>query len=104
MQTPILDWGDDQTDYAETAGLMAELDLIITVDTSIAHAAGAIGRPVWVMLTYIPDFRWLLHRTDSPWYPTVRLFRQSANGEWAAVVSAMRAALLGYGVEGNSQP
>lgn len=101
MQAPILDWGDDLTDYAETAGLMAELDLVITVDTSVAHAAGAIGRPVWVMLPYIPDFRWLLHRTDSPWYPTARLFRQPTNGDWAAVVSAMRAALLDYEIEGK---
>ncbi|MDP1644128.1 MAG: DUF5672 family protein [Thiobacillus sp.] len=98
VQTPILDWGDEQTDYAETAALMAELDLIITVDTSIAHAAGALGCPVWIMLQYIADFRWLLNRADSPWYPTARLFRQPHPGDWAAVVAALRGALADFAV------
>ncbi|MCC6295742.1 MAG: tetratricopeptide repeat protein [Pseudomonadales bacterium] len=92
-KTPILDWGDDQTDFAETAALMAELDLIITVDTSIAHAAGAMGCPVWVLLQHSADFRWLTDRADSPWYPSARLFRQPHAGDWAAVASAVRAAL-----------
>jgi len=96
VQTPILDWGDEQTDYAETAALMAELDLIITVDTSIAHAAGAMGCPVWVMLQYIADFRWLLDRNDSPWYPTARLFRQPRPGDWAGVVAALKGALADF--------
>jgi tetratricopeptide (TPR) repeat protein len=99
VQTPILDWGDEQTDYAETAALITELDLIITVDTSIAHAAGALGCPVWVMLQYIADFRWLINRTDSPWYPTARLFRQSQPGDWTALVSGLRAALADFSVE-----
>ncbi len=103
VQTPILDWGDDQTDYAETAALMAELDLIITVDTSIAHAAGALGCPVWVMLQYIADFRWLLDRTDSPWYPTAQLFRQPHPGDWAGVVAALQGALTDFAVERSSQ-
>jgi hypothetical protein len=102
VQTPILDWGDEQTDYAETAALMAELDLIITVDTSIAHAAGALGRPVWIMLQYIADFRWLLNRADSPWYPTARLFRQPQPGDWTALVSGLRAALADFAVERSS--
>lgn len=93
-QAPVHDWGDEQTTYAETAALMTELDLIITVDTSIAHAAGALGIPVWIMLTLIPDFRWLLKRDDSPWYPTARLFRQTASGDWLGVVDAMRSALM----------
>jgi tetratricopeptide (TPR) repeat protein len=102
IQTPILDWGDEQTDYAETAALMAELDLIITVDTSIAHAAGALGRPVWIMLQYIADFRWLLNRTDSPWYPTARLFRQPHPGDWTAVVTALQVAFADFAVERSS--
>jgi hypothetical protein len=99
VQTPILDWGDEQTDYAETAALMAELDLIITVDTSIAHAAGALGCPVWVMLQYVADFRWLLDRTDSPWYPTARLFRQPHPGDWAGAVAAVKGTLADFTVE-----
>ncbi|HJX58310.1 MAG TPA: DUF5672 family protein, partial [Thiobacillus sp.] len=99
VQTPILDWGDEQTDYAETAALMAELDLVITVDTSIAHAAGALGRPVWIMLQYIADFRWLLDRTDSPWYPTARLFRQPRIGDWPAVAAEVKAALADFTAE-----
>lgn len=99
MQTSILDWGDEQTDYAETAALMAELDLIITVDTSIAHAAGALGRPVWIMLQYIADFRWLLDRADSPWYPTARLFRQPRIGDWPAVAAEVKVALADFTAE-----
>src|SRR4029077_12785172 len=64
------------TALVDTAGLIVELDLVITVDTSIAHLAGALGRPGWVMLPFAPDWRWQLGRDDSPWYPTLRLFRQ----------------------------
>jgi tetratricopeptide (TPR) repeat protein len=99
MQTSILDWGDEQTDYAETAALMAELDLVVTVDTSIAHAAGAMGCPVWIMLQYLADFRWLLDRTDSPWYPTARLFRQPRIGDWPAVAVEVKAALADFTAE-----
>lgn len=95
-QAPVLDWGDEQTDYAETAALISGLDLIVTVDTSIAHAAGALASPVWVMLQHVADFRWLLARADSPWYPTARLFRQPASGEWPAVAAAMKAALVHF--------
>lgn len=94
LAAPIHDWGDEQTSYAETAALMAELDLILTVDTSLAHAAGAMGLPVWIMLSHVPDFRWLLDRKDSPWYPTARLFRQDKPGDWRAVVDAVHTALL----------
>lgn len=102
MSTPIFDWADAQTDYAETAALMAELDLIITVDTSIAHAAGAMGRPVWILLQHSADFRWLLDRTDSPWYPSARLFRQPRAGGWPAVAADVRAALVDFAVEQHS--
>lgn len=96
---PVLDWGDEQTDYAETAALIAELDLVITVDTSIAHAAGALNRPVWLMLQHVPDYRWLIGRSDSPWYPSARLFRQPAAGDWVAVAEAVRAALVTFVAE-----
>jgi hypothetical protein len=69
------------------------LDLIITSDTSIAHLAGALGRPVWVALRWVPDWRWMLERADSPWYPTMRLFRQSSDGDWTPVFAAMAQAL-----------
>lgn len=80
-------------DFAETAALIARLDLVISVDTAVAHLAAAIGRPVWVMLPFAPDWRWLLDRDDSPWYPTVRLFRQPSPGDWPGTVEAVAAAL-----------
>jgi ADP-heptose:LPS heptosyltransferase len=80
-------------DYADTAGLMSQLDLVISVDTSVAHLAGALQKPVWVLLPFHPDWRWLLHRTDSPWYPTARLFRQSKPKSWLNVINAVQAAL-----------
>ncbi|KXW56971.1 tetratricopeptide repeat protein [Ferrovum sp. PN-J185] len=77
-------------DFSDTAALIESLDLIICVDTSVAHLAGAMGKPVWLMITYFPDFRWLLNRYDSPWYPTVRLFRQPKHDDWESVVSLIR--------------
>lgn len=85
--------------FAETAALIAELDLVICVDTSVAHLAGALGKPVWVLLPFMPDWRWLLDRSDSPWYPTARLFRQPARGDWPTVISGVRSALSEF-VEG----
>ncbi len=75
-------FGDDLVSFAHTAALIELMDLVITVDTSVAHLAGAMGKPVWVLLPFNPDWRWLLQRTDSPWYPTARLFRQHAIASW----------------------
>jgi len=87
------DWSAMLDGFAGTAAAMAALDLVITVDTATAHLAAALGRPTWLMLKYSPDWRWMLDRDDSPWYPTMRLFRQAAPGDWAGVVARLRAAL-----------
>jgi ADP-heptose:LPS heptosyltransferase len=86
----IIDLTADLSDFTETAVLVSCLDLIITVDTSVAHLAGALGRPTWILLPYTPDYRWLLDRTDSPWYPSVRLFRQSETREYESVLDRVR--------------
>jgi ADP-heptose:LPS heptosyltransferase len=82
----IRDFGSELKNFADTAALVSLLDLVVTVDTAPAHLAGALGKPVWVLLPFWPDWRWLLHREDSPWYPTARLFRQPAFGDWDSVV------------------
>ena len=89
----LFDAGPRLVDFAETAALLTALDLVVTVDTSVAHLAGALGRPVWILLPYVPDWRWLLEREDSPWYPTARLFRQPSRGDWSTVLQRVRAEL-----------
>jgi tetratricopeptide (TPR) repeat protein len=90
----LIDLGPELKDFADTAAVMSLMDLIISTDTSIPHLAGALGRPVWLMLQFVPDFRWLLDGKDSPWYPTMRLFRQKSAGDWAGVVSRVTEALV----------
>ena len=92
----ILHFGDALKDFTDTAALIGELDLVISVDTSVAHLAGALGKPIWVTLTYVPEWRWLLTREDSPWYPTARLFRQDEGRAWDGVVARIRDALSGF--------
>ncbi len=89
----IIRLGPSLESFADTAALISQLDLVISVDTSVAHLAGALGRPVWVLLPFVPDWRWLLDRDDSPWYPTARLFRQTGSRDWRGVVERVRAAL-----------
>ena len=87
------DFTADLNDFADTAALVAELDLVISVDTSVAHLAGGLGKPVWLLNRFDTDWRWLLNRDDSPWYPTLRQFRQPRPGEWDPVIAAVRDAL-----------
>jgi len=92
----IVDLSPWLTDFAETAAAVCQMDLVISVDTSVAHLAGALGRPVWIMLPYWPDWRWLIERADSPWYPTARLFRQKKAGDWSCVAREVAAALADH--------
>lgn len=92
--SPVLHVGEQFRNYTDTAALVELLDLVIAVDTSVAHLAGAMGKPVWLVLPYNPDWRWLLHRDDSPWYPTARLFRQPARGDWDSVIANVRTELV----------
>jgi len=85
--------GDELEDFADTAALIDLMDLVITVDTSVAHLAGAMGRPVFILLAFNPDWRWLFDRSGSPWYPSARLFRQPAPGDWGSVISEVKEAL-----------
>ncbi len=80
--------------FMDTAAMMMNLDLVITSDTAVPHLAGALGVPVWVALPFVPDWRWLLDRSDSPWYPTMRLFRQKERGNWQGVFEEIQKALF----------
>ena len=90
--------GDALADFDDTASVLALADLVISVDTSVVHLAGAMGRPAWVLLPFQPDWRWLLDREDSPWYPTVRLFRQPKPGDWDSVMARVRDELSRGGI------
>ncbi len=90
---PVTDLGGRLQDFMDTAAVLANLDLVTTCDTAVAHLAGALGVPVWVALPFVPDWRWLLDRSDTPWYPTMRLFRQKKPGDWAGVFEEIKTAL-----------
>jgi tetratricopeptide (TPR) repeat protein len=92
-ELPVVSFTDELADFADAAAVLDSLDLVITVDTSVAHLAGAMGKPVWIMLTYYPDWRWLLDRDDCPWYPTARLFRQDETRSWENVIARVRDAM-----------
>ena len=82
----IADWTAELGDFAETAALIANLDLVISCDTAVAHLAGAMGKTVWLLLPFVADWRWLLDRDESPWYPTMRLFRQEKPRDWGSPI------------------
>jgi hypothetical protein len=86
----------EMNDFSDTAALIENLDLVISVDTSTAHLAGAMGKPVWIMLRYDLDWRWSIDQTKSPWYPTARLFRQPEPGAWLPVVDEIRKESIEY--------
>lgn len=88
--------GSSFEDFEDTAAAVAALDLVITVDTAVAHVAGALGKPVWTLLPFVPDWRWMLDRDDSPWYPTMRLFREARSGDWSEVLERVKAELTAW--------
>ncbi|MDR2786884.1 MAG: FkbM family methyltransferase [Candidatus Accumulibacter sp.] len=100
----IIDVMDEVEDFADTAAIIANLDLVIGVDTAVLHLAGAMGKPVWLLNRFDTDWRWLLEREDSPWYPTLRIFRQTSFGDWDSVVSRVAETLTGWVIEGGSDP
>ncbi len=89
----IIDLGPEIKDFTDTCGILENMDLLISVDTSIVHVCGAIGRPCWVLLSFNNDWRWLRDREDSPWYKSLRLFRQTKLGEWEDVLGRVRGEL-----------
>ena len=97
----MTDWTDELHDFADTAALVAGLDLVIGVDTAVIHLAGSLGRPTWLLNRFDPCWRWLRDRDDSPWYPSLRQFRPATVRDWPGVMNAVRAALLTYARPGR---
>jgi hypothetical protein len=98
---PLIDVADRLTDFADTAALIEALDLVITVDTAVAHVAGALGKPVWLLSRFDACWRWMPNGAepgpdDTPWYPTMRIFRQTSPGDWSGVVGRVAQALPGF--------
>jgi ADP-heptose:LPS heptosyltransferase len=92
-RAPLINLGPELGDFGDSAAVIAELDLLLCVDTSVGHVAGAIGNRAWIMLPYAPDWRWLRERADTPWYPSVRLFRPPAPKDWDSLIATVAAAL-----------
>jgi hypothetical protein len=89
----LVSLSEEIRDFEDTAAILTLLDVLVSVDSSPVHLAGALGCPAWVMLPFVPDWRWLLDRQDTPWYPSVRLFRQQVAGQWLPVIESIAAAL-----------
>jgi ADP-heptose:LPS heptosyltransferase len=90
----LRDIGPELGDFADTAAVISQLDVVVSVDTAVAHLAGALGKPVLILLPHAADFRWMRQRTDSPWYPTAKLLRQPAFGDWDSVIAGLAGELL----------
>jgi hypothetical protein len=86
-------FGDELEDFTDTAALIDNLDLVISTCTSVPHLSGALGKETWLLLSYVPDWRWLLEREDSPWYPSIKLYRQPAMGDWNSVLQRVKSDL-----------
>ncbi|MEO6436390.1 MAG: tetratricopeptide repeat protein [Tepidisphaeraceae bacterium] len=98
----LIDTGPKLADFSDAAALMVNLDLIISVDTAVAHLAGALARPVWTLLPFAPDFRWMIDRSDTPWYPTMRLLRQTTRGDWTGPIRDATERLRAMATSGNA--
>ena len=94
--------GDALVDFSDSAAVLDRCDLVVTVDTSIAHLAGALGKPVWLLVPANPDWRWQLERDDTPWYPSMRLFRQTVAGNWTAVMARVERALPSFALASSN--
>src|SRR5262249_52463548 len=92
----LIDYTNELNDFTDTAAMLMNIDLLISVDTSVVHLAGALGRRVWMLVPYMPDWRWMMGREDSPWYPTLRLFRQRVRGDWGEVVNRVVMSFSGH--------
>ena len=90
----IKTYENDLNDFSDTAALIGQMDLVISVDTAVAHLAGALGKPVWILLPFVTDYRWFIEQEDSPWYPTARLFRQPKISDWTSVIAKVAAELM----------
>jgi Flp pilus assembly protein TadD len=101
---PLIDFMGEMTDFADTAALVENLDLVISIDTSVVHLAGALGKPVWLMDRFIPCWRWLIGRRDSPWYPTLRLYRQPSPTDWHSVVAEVARDLRDWAEAATARP
>jgi hypothetical protein len=93
-ELPLIDWTDELTDFADTAALISQLDLVISVDTAVVHLAAAMGKPTWLLNSYEGEWRWMRDRDDSPWYPDMRIFRQPTPGDWESVINRVMAELM----------
>jgi ADP-heptose:LPS heptosyltransferase len=99
----LIDLSSELRDFADTAAMIENLDLVISVDTSVAHLAGALGKPVWVLIPFQPDFRWMLDRIDTPWYPSMRLFRQAKASDWQTPIHRVAEALRAFPTKVSSR-